>query len=215
MTVVNPCDNQDEREAAMAGADPEFKKIAADIVATIPFIEPTVLQQQQYEAALAASRKTNKEFRLKSLLLAGLYIEDTLNSDPTVEKDAALRLVANDFLYLACWLVRSLKRRGGDEISPARTALVAYGMAQHVLGLTWDAGTADILTSDSGSLREELNACLAEQVTGPYVDIVFDGGPSHESGRFIEVEDADGKSIAFGEWIHRPDGFWALRVPKP
>jgi len=44
------------------------------------------------------------------------------------------------------------------------------------------------------------------------VDIVFDGPPSHVSGRFIEVEDADGKSIDVGEWIERPSGDWALRL---
>jgi len=45
------------------------------------------------------------------------------------------------------------------------------------------------------------------------IDIVFDGPPSHESGRFVEVEDASGKSIKFGEWIKRDDGYWALRIP--
>lgn len=44
-----------------------------------------------------------------------------------------------------------------------------------------------------------------------HIDIVFDGPPSHESGRFVEVEDDAGKSITFGEWVQRPDGFWALR----
>jgi hypothetical protein len=44
-----------------------------------------------------------------------------------------------------------------------------------------------------------------------HIDIVFDGPPSHESGRFVEVEDGTGKSIKFGEWIHRPDGYWVLR----
>lgn len=43
-----------------------------------------------------------------------------------------------------------------------------------------------------------------------YVDIVFDGPPSHESGRFVEVEDAAGKSIKFGEWVERPDGYWGI-----
>lgn len=47
-----------------------------------------------------------------------------------------------------------------------------------------------------------------------YIDIVFDGPPSHESGRFVEVESADGQSIKFGEWVERPDGFWALRIPS-
>jgi hypothetical protein len=48
-----------------------------------------------------------------------------------------------------------------------------------------------------------------------YVDIVFDGPPAPESGRFVEVEDDTGRSINLGEWIHRPDGFWALRLPIP
>lgn len=45
--------------------------------------------------------------------------------------------------------------------------------------------------------------------------IVFDGPPSHESGRFVEVENAKGESINFGEWVHRDDGYWALRIPAP
>lgn len=46
-----------------------------------------------------------------------------------------------------------------------------------------------------------------------YIDIVFDGPPSHESGRFVEVEDANGASIRVGEWVERSDGYWALRLP--
>jgi hypothetical protein len=30
--------------------------------------------------------------------------------------------------------------------------------------------------------------------------IVFDGPPSHESGRFVEVEDADGNGLRVGKW---------------
>ena len=47
-----------------------------------------------------------------------------------------------------------------------------------------------------------------------YIDIVFDGPPSHESGRFVEVEDDSGTSIKFGEWVERPDGYWVLRIPS-
>jgi len=47
------------------------------------------------------------------------------------------------------------------------------------------------------------------------IDIVFDGPPSHESGRFVEVEDASGKSIKVGEWVEREDGYWVLRIPDP
>jgi hypothetical protein len=45
-----------------------------------------------------------------------------------------------------------------------------------------------------------------------YIDIVFDGPPGPESGRFVEVEDAAGKSITCGTWILRADGLWALRI---
>ena len=45
-----------------------------------------------------------------------------------------------------------------------------------------------------------------------HIDIVFDGPPGPESGRFIEVEDADGRSIRFGEWIKRDTGHWVLRI---
>jgi len=38
------------------------------------------------------------------------------------------------------------------------------------------------------------------------INIVFDGPPSHQSGRFVEVETDDGHSINIGEWLQRPDG---------
>jgi hypothetical protein len=47
-----------------------------------------------------------------------------------------------------------------------------------------------------------------------FLDVVFDGPPSHESGRFVEVEDPDGKSVNAGQWIDRGDGMWALRLPR-
>jgi len=42
------------------------------------------------------------------------------------------------------------------------------------------------------------------------VCIVFDGPPSHESGRFVEVEDEAGRGVGLGEWAERDDGCWAL-----
>lgn len=44
------------------------------------------------------------------------------------------------------------------------------------------------------------------------IRIIFDGPPSHESGRFVEVEDADGHSIKAGTWHEREDGLWELRI---
>jgi hypothetical protein len=48
----------------------------------------------------------------------------------------------------------------------------------------------------------------------PGLVIRFDGGPSHESGRFVEVE-LDGRSVCFGEWKKDPDesGDWLLVMP--
>jgi hypothetical protein len=45
-----------------------------------------------------------------------------------------------------------------------------------------------------------------------YIDVVFDGPPGPEPPRFVEVEDEQGKSINFGEWVQRSDGYWALRI---
>lgn len=45
-----------------------------------------------------------------------------------------------------------------------------------------------------------------------YIDFVCDGPPSHESGRFVEVENERGFSIRPGEWIEDGD-LWRLRVP--
>jgi hypothetical protein len=45
--------------------------------------------------------------------------------------------------------------------------------------------------------------------------IIFDGPPSHESGRFVEVEDGAGHSIRVGEWKQRPDKLWALELTGP
>jgi len=46
------------------------------------------------------------------------------------------------------------------------------------------------------------------------INIIFDGPPSHEAGRFVEVETDDGKGINAGEWVKRGDGYWALRITE-
>lgn len=46
-----------------------------------------------------------------------------------------------------------------------------------------------------------------------YVDVVFDGPPSHVSGRFVECETPADVGVKAGEWIDRGDGYWALRIP--
>lgn len=71
--------------------------------------------------------------------------------------------------------------------------------------LTWPTNSRPQTTNTSRNLKRERDYMTTE------IDIVFDGPPSHESGRFVEVESPVGRSIRFGIWVHRPDGFWALR----
>ncbi len=40
--------------------------------------------------------------------------------------------------------------------------------------------------------------------------IVLDGPPGPEAGRFVEVENAAGRSVNAGEWRERADGLWEL-----
>jgi len=46
------------------------------------------------------------------------------------------------------------------------------------------------------------------------INIIFDGPPDHDAGRFVEVETDDGKSINVGEWIKREEGVWVLRITE-
>lgn len=43
------------------------------------------------------------------------------------------------------------------------------------------------------------------------INIIFDGPPEHNSGRFVEVETDDGYSINIGEWVQKGN-CWALRI---
>jgi hypothetical protein len=44
------------------------------------------------------------------------------------------------------------------------------------------------------------------QLTGDYVDIVFDHPPGPWPQRLVDVEDDQGRSIGYGQWVRRDDG---------
>ena len=50
--------------------------------------------------------------------------------------------------------------------------------------------------------------------TSKKIRVVFDGPPSHESGRFVEVENERGEGLSFGEWKQEGE-FWYLEFPNP
>jgi hypothetical protein len=65
-------------------------------------------------------------------------------------------------------------------------------------------------------IHDAITPAPAAEVTGErFIDIVFDGPPSHKSGRFVEVENSNGQSIRAGKWIDRGSGLWALRISHP
>jgi hypothetical protein len=46
------------------------------------------------------------------------------------------------------------------------------------------------------------------------LNLIFDGPPSHDGPRLIEVEDDSGRSVRAGAWVERPDGTWVRLTPS-
>ena len=46
--------------------------------------------------------------------------------------------------------------------------------------------------------------------SSPLVWVVLDGPPGPVPGRFVELEDAEGRSVAVAHWVERPDRLWSL-----
>lgn len=70
----------------------------------------------------------------------------------------------------------------------------------------------DLRRRFANCVRKRLGAQDVVRAPEGFVDILFDGPPQHESGRFVEVENSAGMSIKLGEWIQRGDGYFALRI---
>ena len=74
----------------------------------------------------------------------------------------------------------------------------------------------DFLDGEQDRISARAALAVFEKAQAPttnYVDIVFDGPPEADAGQFVEVEDATGASVKFGEWVEREDGYWVLRIP--
>lgn len=95
--------------------------------------------------------------------------------------------------------------------SPADERAVHALDCQYIL----DDNPWAICTCGKGSPNNPRAASANEMgAEGAFIDIVFDGPPSRESGRFVEVEDTQGRSFNAGEWIDRGNGLWALRIAR-
>ena len=74
--------------------------------------------------------------------------------------------------------------------------------------------TVELAVAVTSKVARVADAALAERdkrFPGAPLDIVFDGPPGPEAGRFVEVE-RDGRSVKAGEWMKRADGYWVLRL---
>lgn len=89
-----------------------------------------------------------------------------------------------------------MKRRLGEQWRAIADAL-------------WERGEREA----AGQAHDEARkAEAARNDAGRMVDIVFDGPPTMPAPSFVEVENMQGESIRVGEWVQRPDGYWALRL---
>jgi hypothetical protein len=121
-----------------------------------------------------------------------------------------------------CTCICREREGAGDQAQEHGEEREAREMTDRLKGITVTLVT-DIREDDAQRIRDAIGmvngvlsvAPVAGEVAMDYIDIVFDGPPGPAAPRFVEVEDSQGRSINYGEWVQRPDGYWALRIPAP
>lgn len=104
----------------------------------------------------------------------------------------------------------------GRKLPPVRGVGRVFDNSYAVLVYLKREPTADDLRSIQAALSPDVVPADGRPVDerAAFFDVVFDGPPSRESGRFVEVEDEAGRSFNAGEWIDRGNGLWALRIGR-
>ena len=111
------------------------------------------------------------------------------------EAVAAVRSGSYDNLTLAHRLRECWKRLDPTEVDDDPVAMLQ----------------ASALLAEAAAALEKTHV-VTESAYPDFIDIVFDGPPSHQSGRFVEVENHKGQGIGCGVWIDRGSGLYALRI---
>jgi hypothetical protein len=158
-------------------------------------------------------------------------VAETLFADHVGEEDGDFVLIERGLLGAACSAID--KKRDAPKVLNKLRAITCAPAAPAQSGDTALLARAiermdrarNILTD--GNPRPECNwgmldtsdlkaarPAQTERALTDFFDVVFDGPPGHESGRFVECEDSNGKSFNAGEWIDRGNGLWALRIKK-
>ena len=87
--------------------------------------------------------------------------------------------------------------------------------AEQAMREIWGAFSPDCGPENYDFIVADVLARAATIALTRQIDVIFDGPPGHNSGRFVEVEDEAGKSVDVGDWVEREDGYWALRIQIP
>ena len=78
-------------------------------------------------------------------------------------------------------------------------------LADRLIDQLWRQTKVAIAWRERAARRLDPSTVLVD-----YIDVVFDGPPSHVSGRFVEVESPANRGVKLGEWVQ--DGeWWRLR----
>lgn len=104
------------------------------------------------------------------------------------------------------------------EISTPRHPVVRYRIGidrgdVFVTGGDYDGMTLVLEAADLSDAQAMLQAISAPAAPEAY-HVVFDGFPSPDGPRFIELEDQDGRSLGIGSWRKREDGHAELVLPS-
>jgi hypothetical protein len=84
--------------------------------------------------------------------------------------------------------------------------------AEQAMQEIWGAVSPDCGPGDYDFIVAEVVTKAASAALSKQIEVVFDGPPGRNAGRFVEVEDEAGRSVNVGQWVERPDGYWALRI---
>jgi hypothetical protein len=119
-------------------------------------------------ATAAGVGKSYAQLRLNLLTLCGLFIDDNMVENASLEKEMLTRFVCNELLMVTAYMVRGLKRRAGEDLVPARFAMVAYAIAESVAKLEWDDAAAEEslqATLKPGEFRAGVEAAMTEALS--------------------------------------------------
>lgn len=147
----------------------------------------------------------------------------TMDAQHEKRQDALRRLIeardaaedADVIAKLDCQLIRDCVVITRAEHKKLYTAIIEMGEQAR----RWYNADGTFTDMEPEALIEKRKAAAVDLVNYEslkarvrVIDIVFDGPPTHESGRFVEVENQVRASIKIGDWVDRGDGTWALRL---